>query len=148
MPARVDPSLRRIRLIGRVRLASFLQTKAGDALRAADGTDRLARSVLSKRFMKREIEQWECPPLRAKLSKQQCAANRKLVADAQAAEDPHAFVDGAERPLTLFSLRECVGCRGVAWWARQTGRGPVSISVTELRERHQKAAAQRRRLAG
>jgi len=104
--------------------------------------------VLSVCFMKREIEQWECPPLRAKLSKRQCEANRKLVAEARAAQDRHDFVDAVERPFTLVSLHECLGCRGVVWWARKTGRGPVSISVSALREQHQKAAAQRRRLAG
>ena len=98
--------------------------------------------------MKHVIEQWECPPLKAKLSRRQCAVNRRLVAEGQAAGADYDFVNSGERPQAVIRLRECLSCRGVVWWACKTGRGPVSISVAALREQHQKAADQRKRLAG
>ncbi|HTY16577.1 MAG TPA: hypothetical protein VMH82_02500 [Myxococcota bacterium] len=97
--------------------------------------------------MKSTIEQWECPPLRAKLSKHQCERNRRTVAEAQASAGSYDFANN-ERPMPILRLQECIGCRGVVWWAHRTGRGPVSISIAALREQHLRATVQRKRLAG
>ena len=95
--------------------------------------------------MNTTIEQWRCPPLNARLSKQQCSANRRLAAEAAS---PYDFANAGERLPLRIGLRECLNCRGVQWWARKTGEGPVRISVESLRNQHHVAEERRKRLAG
>jgi hypothetical protein len=84
--------------------------------------------------MKASITLWKCPPLRARISQHQCALNR---ARAEASGDP----------LTQGPA-QCVGCRGLEWWAEQTGEQPRSVEVRELAREHALKDALRRRLGG
>jgi hypothetical protein len=91
-----------------------------------------------------EFELWECPPLRAWVSHARCAANRRWASGAEGTrkgaglDDEHSYA---------LRLRECVTCRGVAWWAKETGRGPRSLSSAALVAEHARNEAQRRRLS-
>jgi hypothetical protein len=66
--------------------------------------------------------QWHCPPLRAWISLGQCVANRRRVRGA-GPDDEHARI----------WLRECAECRGVEWWADNTGQRPREIALQLLR---------------
>ncbi|RIL01793.1 MAG: hypothetical protein DCC71_17240 [Proteobacteria bacterium] len=69
----------------------------------------------------RTFEQWECPPLRAWISRQQCDSNRQRVT-----------VAGEGDELKRIWLRECVKCNGVQWWSQQTGRSPRKLEAAVL----------------
>ena len=72
-------------------------------------------------------------PLHAWLSQQQCAANRRWVCGAPNAK-PHAAF--GERDDSTLSLRECLTCRGVKWWAKRTGSRTRSLSSSQLIASH------------
>ena len=91
----------------------------------------------------REHELWECPPLRAWLSRKQCAANRRSVAGEHSARSPTTF---GERKQVSFQLRECKSCRGVAWWAKRTGSPARSLASSQLIANHVRDDARRRQL--
>ena len=91
----------------------------------------------------REHELWECPPLRAWLSRKQCAANRRAVTDERSVKSQTKFGDRHE---VSFGLRECKRCRGVAWWAKRTGSRARSLASSELIANHARDDARRRRL--
>jgi hypothetical protein len=65
--------------------------------------------------------QWHCPPLRAWISLRQCQANRHRVRVA-AADDERGRI----------WLHECVKCKGVAWWAAETGQRPRELAPDVL----------------
>jgi hypothetical protein len=86
---------------------------------------------------------WECPPLRARLTRRQCAFNRAR------AEQP---IPGSARRFDASALtvgrQECLTCQGVTWWAERTGRGPTEVLAIEVREELERKDAQRRRMGG
>jgi hypothetical protein len=93
-----------------------------------------------------EIEQWECPPLRAKLSLRQCALNRRLVNASSEKRSPGPRLDVEEPAMVEIRLRECLSCKGVVWWSEQTGRGPRRISTAKLIADHSRSEKRRRRI--
>jgi hypothetical protein len=78
-------------------------------------------------------ELWECPPLRAWLSREQCTANRRWARGASIAK-PHAAF--GEHDDSVLRLRECTTCRGVKWWAKRTGSRTRSLSSAQLIASH------------
>ena len=86
------------------------------------------------------ITLWNCPPLRARISQRQCALNRAR-AGAGDSRLP-ALHDPGQGPI------QCVGCRGVEWWAEQTGEAPRQVATPDLVRQHAEKEAQRRRLGG
>jgi hypothetical protein len=93
-----------------------------------------------------EIEQWECPPLRARLSSEQCNRNRRLVRESRGARGSRPGLDVEEATMVEIRLRECLNCRGVVWWSEQTGRGPRTISTEKIAADHSRSEERRRRL--
>ena len=92
-----------------------------------------------------EIEQWECPPLRARLSVQQCLMNRRLVHGSKETRSPGP--GHFEEPARVeIRLRECLNCKGVVWWSEQTGRGPQRITTAKLIADHSRSEERRRRM--
>jgi hypothetical protein len=89
-------------------------------------------------------ELWECPPLNAWLSRQQCAANRRWARGAPNAKPRAAF---GERDDSTLRLRECSTCRGVKWWAKRTGACTRSLASSQLIANHLRDD-RRRRLLG
>jgi hypothetical protein len=84
--------------------------------------------------MEASITLWKCPPLRARISQRQCALNRSR---AETSEDPLA-----QGPA------QCIGCRGLEWWAEQTGELPWQLEAREVARQHALKDALRRRLGG
>jgi hypothetical protein len=93
-----------------------------------------------------EIEQWECPPLRARLSLEQCLRNRRLVRESKEARSPRPGLDFEEPAMVELRLRECLNCKGVVWWSEQTGRSPRRISAAQVMEDHSRNEQRRRRM--
>jgi hypothetical protein len=93
-----------------------------------------------------EIEQWECPPLRARISLEQCALNRRLVRGSREKRSPGPGLDFEEPAMVEIRLRECLNCKGVAWWSEQTGRGPRRVSTAKLIADHSRSEERRRRI--
>jgi hypothetical protein len=91
------------------------------------------------------LELWECPPLHARLSRSQCASNR---ARACTPNDPRQHVAIGEAQEYALRLRECTTCKGVGWWAKETGRGPLVISREQILTNHLRDEARRRRMGG
>lgn len=94
-----------------------------------------------------EIEQWECPPLRARLSLQQCRLNQRLVRQSREMRSPRPGLDAEEPGMVEIRLRECLSCKGVVWWSEQTGRRPRRISTSKLILDHSRSEERRRRMA-
>lgn len=89
---------------------------------------------------------YECPPLRARITSRQCAANR---ARANGEKDTRAR--SPRGSLTLDwppGRQECAGCAGVEAWANRVGCGPTTVSATELIDQLRRNEAQRRLLSG
>lgn len=93
-----------------------------------------------------EIEQWECPPLRARLSLQQCLLNRRLVRENRERRNPRPGLESEEPAMVEIRLRECLNCKGVVWWSEQTGRRPRRISTAKLISDHSRSEERRRRM--
>ena len=89
------------------------------------------------------IELYECPPLRARMTSQQCACNRARAAAPLARRRLHKALDDVSRP----GRRECAKCPGVLWWAQQTGHGPTTLHTDEIARGIALKEEQRRRLA-
>jgi hypothetical protein len=89
---------------------------------------------------------WDCPPLKARITGRQCAANR-----ARCEEGPRSS-QGASRDILETSWHagrpECTACQGVAWWAKQTGREPQVLFTSQVVESLEKKDALRRRMSG
>jgi hypothetical protein len=89
---------------------------------------------------------WECPPLKARITSRQCAANR-----ARCEEGPRSS-QGTPRDVLETSWHagrpECVACQGVAWWAKQNGREPQVLFTSQVVEELEQREAQRRKLSG
>jgi hypothetical protein len=97
--------------------------------------------------MSATIEQWECPPLRARLSRAQCALNRRrAIASRDARRRRPTLKLGEEPTIAEIRLRECLNCKGVAWWAEQMGRGPRRISADEVVADHVRGEERRARM--
>jgi hypothetical protein len=89
---------------------------------------------------------WECPPLKARITGRQCAANR-----ARCEEGPRSS-QGASRDILETSWHagrpECTACQGVAWWAERLGRAPQVLFTSQVVEELEQREALRRRMAG
>jgi hypothetical protein len=89
---------------------------------------------------------WECPPLKARITSRQCAANR-----ARCEEGPRSS-QGTPRDILETSWHagrpECVACQGVVWWAKQNGREPQVLFTSQVVEELGQREALRRKLAG
>ncbi len=93
--------------------------------------------------MKTTITLWECPPLRARLSRTQCERNRARAA-AGGAGWRSALSKLDDVPL---GPSECLRCPGVDWWAER-GRPPREVLPSEILREHRQKEALRCRLAG
>jgi len=90
--------------------------------------------------MQEKFTLWECPPLRARMTRRQCAVNQ-LRARTPASR---GFVDGNSMP----GRQECFACKGIEWWAKSTGHVPLTVAARDvLLQLHQKEEL-RRRLRG
>jgi hypothetical protein len=95
----------------------------------------------------RTIEQWECPPLQAWISRAQCERNRERAGSSERRQRRPSVSEFAKASPSL-RLEPCRTCRGVVWWARQTGQGPRRTPVATLLRQSSESEATRRRLAG
>jgi hypothetical protein len=88
-----------------------------------------------------DLELWECPPLSAWVSRERCAANRRW-----ACEPTNTKARGAIDDPNFYALRlrECASCKGVEWWAKQTGKPTRSLSAAALVSEHVRADELRR----
>ena len=89
---------------------------------------------------------YECPPLRARLTKRQCAANR-----ARANGEREGRMRSPKGSLTLDwppGRPECVGCAGVEAFTHREGCAPVTVRSSDLVEHLRRNEAQRRLLSG
>lgn len=93
----------------------------------------------------RDLELWECPPLKAWVSRERCAANRRWACES-ASPKPHASIDDPN--YYALRLRECSTCKGVEWWAKKTGNPARSLSTAELVAEHARSDARRRSMGG
>ena len=93
----------------------------------------------------RAYELWHCPPLRAWLSREQCAANRRQVCASGVAKSFSALDD---RYGSILRLRECASCSGVEWWAKRTGSRTRTLSSAQLIANHTRDDARRRGMGG
>src|SRR5262245_17069693 len=94
--------------------------------------------------MQSTILLYECPPLRARMTSQQCDANRTRAASPCARRRLHKSRDEDARP----ERKECAQCQGVLWWAKHTGRGPKTLCSTAVQRGIAEKEALRKRLAG
>jgi hypothetical protein len=94
--------------------------------------------------MESTFELYECPPFRARMTLQHCAANRARAAAPRTRRRLHKALDDDARP----GRKECVDCPGVLYWAKQSGRGPQTRNPSEIARGLAAKEEQRRRLAG
>ena len=81
-----------------------------------------------------EIEIWECPPLKAKLTRRHCALNRTRAASGRL--DPSLAAWERELAATALALlKPCKSCPGVEWWAERLARGPTRVSLDDGKQR-------------
>jgi hypothetical protein len=89
---------------------------------------------------------WECPPLKARITGRQCAANR-----ARCQEGPRSS-QGTSRDMLETSWHagrpECTACQGVSWWAERTGRAPQVLFTSQVVQELEAKEALRRRMSG
>jgi hypothetical protein len=89
---------------------------------------------------------WDCPPLKARITGRQCAANR-----ARCEEGPRSSV-GASRDVLETSWHagrpECTACQGVAWWAERLGKQPQVLFTSKVLSDLEQKEALRRRMSG
>jgi hypothetical protein len=83
---------------------------------------------------------WECPPLRARMTRRQCGLNQMRARS----PSPRGFADGGVPPGRV----ECIACRGIEWWSEQTGRAPLEVAASDLLVELRRKEALRRRLRG
>ena len=85
------------------------------------------------------FELYECPKLRARITAKQCSLNRECTASANAQRRLH------KARHDTFGRRECVGCPGVLWFAKQSGQAPIKLSQKALKTAHEQTEQVRRR---
>src|SRR4030095_3626148 len=81
-------------------------------------------------IMSASITLWECPPLRARITRQQCGHNRARAASGCSVRSALMKLD--DLPL---GPSECLRCPGVDWWAEH-GRPPREVLSVELIREH------------
>ena len=88
------------------------------------------------------ITLYECPPLRASITKDQCALNRQRAQIAAAPRRLHKAREEVQRGPTH---RECSSCPGVMWYVEQDGRAPRTLHSADIIAAHIQGEELRRR---
>ena len=83
---------------------------------------------------------WECPPLRARMTRRQCTVNQARAQDTR----PRDFTGGSLLP----GRQECLACQGIEWWADRTGNAPLTVLARDLVRELRSKEELRRRLRG
>jgi hypothetical protein len=92
----------------------------------------------------RVITLYECPPLHARLSARQCAANRERARAAMwAGSSAHKWRSPLVAPT---GPRACASCPGVLRFARESGRAPYELAAGELVRAHAESEERRQRM--
>jgi hypothetical protein len=90
--------------------------------------------------MKTSITLWECPPLRARITRAQCEHNRARAASSDWRGTLSKLDDVPHGPA------ECLRCPGIDWWART--RPPREVQPGEILREHLEKEALRCKLSG
>lgn len=90
--------------------------------------------------MQEKFTLWECPPLRARMTRRQCAVNQLR------ARTPS--VRGFANGNLLPGRQECFACQGIEWWAERTGHAPLEVAARDVLVELRRKEELRRRLRG
>jgi hypothetical protein len=87
---------------------------------------------------------WECPLLKARLTRRQCATNQARAQNDALPKKRGGFPDPSVPP----GRQECLTCQGVEWWASRTGSAPVTLLARDIVAELARREELRRRLRG
>jgi hypothetical protein len=87
---------------------------------------------------------WECPPLKARITRHQCAINQARARNDALPKRRGGFAEASLPP----GRHECLTCPGVGWWASRTGSAPVTVLARDILVGLIRKEEQRRLLRG